>query len=253
MEPQTPTQPQKKSGVLGWILIGCLGLALVFGVLAVSCGLFVFNKGKEVVQDFEKNPAKAAAETMVRLNPDLELVDSDEDAGTMTIRNKKTGEEFTADYSDIESGKMSFESDGKAVTFDAQGAADGSGIVSMTDEAGEESIVMGAQSGADAVPSWFPAYPGASDVGATYHSKDPSEETGLFTFTTTDSVDDVMDYYRDRLRDSGFDLSENTYSSGGVRGGSLSGSDDEGRTVAVSVSEQGDSTQVGVNYTVTRQ
>ncbi|MEZ5332299.1 MAG: hypothetical protein R2991_09670 [Thermoanaerobaculia bacterium] len=180
MEPQTPTQPKKKSGVLGWILIGCLGLALIFGILAVSCGLFVFNKGKKVVQDFEKNPAKAAAETMVRLNPELELVDSDEDAGTMTIRNKKTGEEFTADYSDIEEGKISFESDGKAVSFDARGAAEGgSGVITMTDEAGEQTAVIGGQGDSSAVPSWFPLYPGASDVGATYSAKNATEETGL--------------------------------------------------------------------------
>lgn len=254
MEPQTPTQPKKKSGVLGWILIGCLGLALIFGILAVSCGLFVFNKGKKVVQDFEKNPAKAAAETMVRLNPELELVDSDEDAGTMTIRNKKTGEEFTADYSDIEEGKISFESDGKAVSFDARGAAEGgSGVITMTDEAGEQTAVIGGQGDSSAVPSWFPLYPGASDVGATYSAKNATEETGLFTFSTTDSVDDVMDFYRDELGDLGFDLNENTYSSAGVQGGSLSGQDGDGRTVAVSVSEQGDSTQVGVNYTVALQ
>lgn len=253
MEPQTPAQPQKKSGVLGWILLGCLGLALIFGILAVSCGLFVFNKGKQAVQEFEKNPAKAAAETMVKLNPELELVDSDDEAETLTIRNKKTGEEFTADWSKIREGKLSFESDGKELTFDAEGAADGGGgVVRMTDESGEETVMV-AGGDAGSVPEWFPGYPGASAVVSTYSTKTADEETGLFTFTTTDPVGDVMDYYRRSLDDLGFELSESTYTSGGVQGGSLSGQDADGRTVAVSISRQGEETQIGVSYTVPRQ
>jgi len=253
MEPQAPApQPQKKVGVLGWVLIGCLGLAVVFGVLAVSCGLFVFGKAKEAVRQFEENPARAAAEAMVRLNPDLELVEADDDAETLTIRNKETGEVFTADWSDIQEGRISFESDGKEVTFDAQGSTSGEGVITMTDESGDATVTLGGGD-AEAVPDWFPAYPGASDLGSTYSSRNAGEQTGLFTFTTKDTVDDVMAFYRDRLEGLGFDLSENSYSSGGVRGGSLSGDDGGGRTVAVSVNEQGGETQVGVNYTVRDQ
>lgn len=251
MEPQAPVpqQPKKKVGALGWVLIGCLGLALVFGIVAVSCGLFVFGKAKEAVQEFEKNPARAAAETMVRLNPDLELVDADDEAETLTIRNKKTGEVFTADWSEIREGRISFESDGKEVTLDAQGTAEEGGVITMTDESGGETVVLGGGD-ASAVPDWFPAYPGASDVGSTYSSRSAGEETGLFTFTTSDPVADVMAFYRDRLAGLGFELAENTYTSAGVEGGSLSGEDGEGRTVAVSVNSQGGETQVGVNFTV---
>lgn len=252
MEPQAPApqQPKKKMGALGWVLIGCLGLALVFGVLAVSCGLFVFGKAKEAVQEFEKNPARAAAETMVRLNPDLELVEADDEAETLTVRNKKTGEVFTADWSEIREGRISFESEGKEVTFDAAGAAEGGGgVVTMTDETGGGTVTLGGDAD-EAVPDWFPAYPGATQVGSTYSSKSAEEETGLFTFTTGDSRDDVMAFYRERLEGLGFEVTESTFSSEGLRGGSLSGDDGAGRTVAVTVSEQDGETQVGVNYTV---
>jgi hypothetical protein len=235
-------------GALGWVLIGCLGLAILAGVVFVAGGVFVAKKVKDVAQDFEKNPAKAAAETMVRLNPDLELVESDDESETLTIRNKETGEEFTADWSDIQEGKISFESGDQQVTFDAQGSTGGGGMVRMTDESGEETMVLGGDAGA--VPAWFPTYPGASAPGSTYSARNAGQETGLFTFTTTDSVDDAMAYYRDELGGLGFELSENTYNTAGIRGGSLSGEDGEGRTVAVSFNEQDGTTQVGVNYTV---
>lgn len=252
MEPQAPQQPpqKKKLGPLAWILIGCLGLIVLAGAVTLVGGFFVAKKVKDVAEDYRENPARTAAEMVVRVNPDLELIATDEEAQTMTIRNTKTGEVFTADWSDIKEGKFRMEADGKQVTFDAKQAADGEegGMISVTDESGDQTMVIG---GGDAseLPAWFPAYPGASEAGSTYTSTTASELTGMFTFTTGDGVAEVMDYYRDELTDLGFELSENTFTSGEVEGGSLTGEGEAGRTVNVGLTRQDGVTQVGVNYT----
>lgn len=254
MEPQAPEpspQPRKKKlGPLAWVLIGCLGIVILAGGAMLVGGFFVAKKVKDVAADYKENPARAAAEMVVRVNPDLELVESDDEAQTMTIRNTETGEVFTADWSDIKEGRFRMEADGKQVTFDAKEATtgEGGGMISVTDESGDETVVIGGGD-ASALPAWFPSYPGASEVGSTYTSKTATELTGMFTFTTGDGVAEVMDYYRDELTDLGFELSENTFTSGEVEGGSLTGEEEAGRTVNVGLTRQGDVTQVGVNYT----
>lgn len=254
MEPQAPEpqpQPQKKKlGPLAWVLIGCLGIAILAGGAMLVGGFFVAKKVKDVADDYKENPARAAAQMVVRVNPDLELVETDDEAQTMTIRNKQTGEVFTADWSDIKEGKFRMEADGKQVTFDAKQAADGKegGMISVTDESGDQAMVIG---GGDAseLPAWFPPYSGASGVGSSYTSTTASELTGMFTFTTGDGVAEVMDYYRDELTDLGFELRENTFTSGEVEGGSLTGEGEAGRTVNVGLTRQDGVTQVSVNYT----
>ena len=117
--PRRPRVPaKKKTNPLVWILVGCLGLVVISGIIFVALGMFAFNKAKDVIEDVQTNPAKAAAEMMVRMNPDLELVSTDDDAETMTIRDKTTGKETTLNWSDIAEGKLTFETDGESYTVD---------------------------------------------------------------------------------------------------------------------------------------
>ena len=51
------------------------------------------KKAKDFIEDAEGNPIAAAAETIVKLNPELELVESDREGGKITIREKDTGKE----------------------------------------------------------------------------------------------------------------------------------------------------------------
>lgn len=259
MEPQAPeppTQPQKKKlGPLAWVLIGCLGIVILAGAAMLVGGFFVAKKVKDVAADYKENPARAAAEMVVRVNPDLELVESDDEAQTMTIRNTETGEVFTADWSDIKEGKFRMESNGKQVTFDAKEATtgEGGGMISVTDESGDESVVIGGGD-TDAVPAWFPRYPGASVADSILSSTSDTEATGMFTLKLGDGVGDVMAFYRDELTALGFDIDQTIYTMNGAKGGSLSGTDEHGRTVELNmtggVGDGADETHVGVKYTV---
>ena len=97
--PLTPevVPPKKKTSIWVWLLGGCLLLLLLVGGACVVGGYFVAQKVKGVAGDFEDNPAKAAAELVVKLNPDLEMVESDDEDGSITVRNSSTGEESTFD------------------------------------------------------------------------------------------------------------------------------------------------------------
>jgi len=128
-EPQAPApstaQPPAKKKVSPWVWVlgGCLVLIVLVLLLMGGCTWFLADKAKEMAAEFEANPAKAAAEMAVRLNPDLELVETDEEAGTMTILQKSTGEEVTLNFEDIAEGRFSVEtSEGEStISFDPQG------------------------------------------------------------------------------------------------------------------------------------
>src|SRR6185436_16840912 len=83
--------PKKGMGPLGWIAIGCGVIALI-GILALAAGGWFV---KRQVDKYKDNPTIAAAELIVRANPDLEVVSSDPKGGTLTIKNSKTGETVT--------------------------------------------------------------------------------------------------------------------------------------------------------------
>ncbi len=87
---------------LAWIAIGCGGLIVVGVVVAMVLGIFAAKKLGEVGD----NPAKAA-EWFIKMNPDLELVEHDESAGTMTVRQESTGETVTANSEDLKEGRSS--------------------------------------------------------------------------------------------------------------------------------------------------
>jgi hypothetical protein len=242
------TNGTQKKGLhpLVWVGIGC-GVLLVLaaiGMLVVS--LFVAKKVKDVAEDFEANPGMAAARTIVRLNPDLEEVDSDEDAGTITVRVKSTGEEVTVDFEDIQEGRISFTSDEGEMTIDA-----GEGGVTVTEEDGDQ--VFNLQTGdrwQGEVPDWVPVYPGA-ERGGGYEMDRPDGYSAGFQLTTADGADKVLEFYRSTLEAEGFAVSSNVYSADAARGGLITGEHEEtGRTLQVVVGQEGDTTTAALNFSI---
>ena len=91
--------PAKKGlPVWAWIGIGCGALSILVLVVLMVGGFFVARKVQDVAADFEENPAMATARMIVKLNPELEEVATDEEAGTITVRNRKTGEVITVNF-----------------------------------------------------------------------------------------------------------------------------------------------------------
>lgn len=246
-------QPQKKKGLSpwAWVAIGCLGLVIIGAVLMTTCTYFVAKKAKDVAENFAENPARAAAEMMVRANPDLELVESDDDAGTLTIRNKETGEVATFDWSEIEQGRFRFESDEGEMTFGVSPDEEG-GVVVETDSAEGEAgarqqVTLG---GGSQVPDWIPLPAGASTPQSTYATRGPQGASGMFTFTTSEGLDAVLEFFEQRLKADGYEVQVQTISLGDMEPqGVITATHEESkRSVNVTASPEEGRIQAMVQY-----
>jgi hypothetical protein len=235
--PQTP--PKKGLSPLAWVLIGCGGLIvlgmIVMGGLVTAGGWFV----KKQAEKFEKNPALAAAELAVQLSPDLEVVSKDEDKGTLTVRNKKTGEVGTFSAEDVKNGHISWKTDKGSATFDSSG-------IKVTNEKGEVSTI-GAT--APQYPSWLPTYPGAT-VQGTFDTHNDEGHSAAFNLTTTDSIDKVLDYYESRFKSAGLKVEKTTTTGNNqTAGGTLSAKSDDGkREASLMISASNGQTQAIVTF-----
>jgi|CXWL01.1.fsa_nt_gi hypothetical protein len=242
-------QPAKKGiGVWGWVAIGC-GLLMVLGlVTCFGVGMFVKNKVSGMASDFEKNPAKAAAEMAVRLNPDVELVSSDDEK--MTVKDKKTGKVVTVNFEDAQEGKFSFETEDGKSTVDVNGAGQGdsgTGSLTFTGPDGQKATFGAGNTAAD-LPSWLPAYPGA-EVAGNFTADTAEGKAGAVTVTTTDSVDAVATFYEGKLKDAGLAVQKMTMSGEGGSGVTLVGSEDGGKRVAnVTIGSTDGKTSAMVTY-----
>jgi hypothetical protein len=221
-EPSSPSPPQdpsiavtaKKKGLspLMWVLI-ILGIVFVLTMGAcVACGLVVTQMGRELARDFESNPAKAMAELAVRVNPDVELVDSDDDAGTMTVRNTETGEELTLNFEDIADGRFSITIDEGAVAFDS----DGDGGVTVTGPDGAVSRV-GALDGED-LPDWPLLYPDAAIAPGGFRGATAEGIAGAFQMSAEDPCSQVSAYFTEALPDGGFRIMSSASSAAAAAG-----------------------------------
>ncbi len=241
-----PPAPEKKKGLppLAWVGIGCGALLVIALIVFVAGSMFVAKKVRDVAGDFEDNPAMAAATMMVRLNPELELVESDQEAGTLTVRNKKTGEEMTFNLDDIEQGRLSVltgEGEESSITF-GQGEE---GVEITTEEGGKTSrLQLG--TGSDDVPDWVPVYPGSQPAG-TYLATTAEGTNGLFSVTTGDAPEEVLDWYAGELEELGLTVERTTFATPVNRGGTLAGRR-EGREVTVTVVSQDEGTQAQVMF-----
>jgi hypothetical protein len=240
----TPAVPAKKSNTFLWILGGCGGFILLCIILVVAIFYYGMHKAKQAGLDPElmkKNPALATAKMVVFANSDVEMVSSDDDAGTMVVRDKKTGKVT----------KLKFDMDKKTmVVTDEQGKT--ASITANTDSGNlemkgpEGTLKIGAN--ADKAPAWVPVYPGAT-VQNTMSVNANGTQSGTYIFVTQDASDKVLSSYADALKASGMTASTTSNNTDGKVSGIVSGSDqDHKRTVLVTVSPESDGTHVSVTF-----
>ncbi|HXV62241.1 MAG TPA: hypothetical protein VEK15_16190, partial [Vicinamibacteria bacterium] len=182
-----PPPVPKKQGLSpwAWLGIGCAGILVVGGVVAVLVGMFVFGKVREVARDMEEDPVATMSRMIAAAHPEVELVEADKDARTVTFRNTTSGEVFTFSYEDIEEGRFSFTSDGETAQFDFDADESESGRMTVTTDEG--TATFGAGSDVSDIPDWVPIYPGSTPNG-TYSSETPQMRAGGFGFETSDGV-----------------------------------------------------------------
>lgn len=242
-----PPAKKKGMGPLAWVAIGC-GVIVLIGILAVTAGgLFVAKKVKDIAEDVGENPIAASAEMFVKVNPELEMVESDREAGKITVREKSTGKVVTFNYEDIESGQFSFESDdGETTSVDfSQAGEGGPGAVTVTTDEG--TATWGNTGAAVELPDWLPEYNGTTaDVGG-YASSNDTTRSGSYIFTTSDEPSAVLEFYEKVMNDLDLETSRTSYSGGGNSVESITGRSD-GQSITVTVSSSAEGRQVNILY-----
>jgi hypothetical protein len=236
--PSAPAPAPKKKGlpVLAWVAIGCGGL-LVIALAVVLAGGFFFAR---TVSKAAKDPQMAAAKFIVAANPDLEIVSTNDAAGTITIRNKKTGEVITMDLSAVKEGKIDFTgSKGERVSI---GSKDEGGF---TVESQEGKFSLGTGAGTEH-PAWVPRYPGVTIEG-TFSMTEAGKSAGGFQFQSSDAPLAVMDHFDAVFKAAGFEVNRQTFSGGGATGGVVDARSG-GRHCTVSAASGEEGTTVMVNY-----
>lgn len=182
---------QKGLSTLTWLAIGFGGLILV-GLVALL-----------VVRGMRDNPTRAAAETIVRMNPELEIVSIDDEAGTLEFRSSGTGEQVTVEFEDIAAGRFSLTNDqGEFRVASAEGEE---GSVTITGPDGAESR-FGASADLYLVPEWVPLYPNARLTQSLYAVRAAQATTGRVMSKTGDSARDVVDHYTRRFHGEGYEI-----------------------------------------------
>jgi uncharacterized protein YneF (UPF0154 family) len=240
--------PAKKGlPIWAWVGIGCGGLLILVLIVVMAAGFFVAKKVKDVAGDFEDNPAMATAKMIVKVNPELEEVATDEEAGTITVRNKKTGEVVTVNFDDIQDGKLSFTTDEGEVKVDAS-QLDENGSMTVTSGDGSVVVATGKPSAKD-LPSWVPMYPGTEPT-SRHSMRTETTLSGGFEITTEDAVADVLEFYRSELESAGYEISVNTYTQDETEGGMVNGNNEaEHRSIIVILSrEAGENTKAVVSF-----
>ena len=261
--PPRPESSDAKKGLslLAWIAIG-VGTFLVVGFAGcMALGIFVFRTGQEAVREatgseslgdfvdgLRDDPARTAAEALIRLDPELDLISTDEAAGSITFRNNRTNEEATLHFEDIAEGRFRMTTAEGELSIDAAENADAASVTFSGPDS--ETRLGGSVSLAD-VPGWVPVYPRGSDTRSAFQTTSGETRSGAISITTTDPARTVVDYYKGVLEDAGYAISAESLTQAGTGAiGAVSGElDAEGRSIMVAAVEQPGETQVMVTYT----
>lgn len=244
-----PQPPQKKKGIspIAWIAIGCVGLIVIAGLVLMAGGLFVAKKGADFAREIQEDPGAASrklAEMAIRMNPDYEIVETNDDEGTITFRDERSGEVTTMNFQDIADGKFSVtDEDGKTSTmsFGADGIEARSGD-------GEDEVssfnVFGGGADTENVPEAV-LFSGASDLSATFTQKSATAASGMINYSTDASLEEVVEWYEESLEG----CSVNRVDAMGIRNATLDCAG--GDTVSLIFSETSDGgLKVVVNYSL---
>jgi hypothetical protein len=241
-------QPAPKKGLSTGIkiLIGCL-----LGVVLVglgTCGACYWGAKKlgKIAEKYENDPDALAFDTALlafRANPEYEVVSSDSDAKTITVRNKADGKEVTFNMEDIKSGRLEVETEGETVSFGVTPGEGGEGG-GLRVESDQGTAVFGA--GAGSPPDWIPAYPGANaESFSTVEAN--GERSGTFSIRTPDAVQQVLAFYEDRLKGEGYEVQKATMNVQGAESANLTATREK-RTITVTLSAQEGETQGLIAY-----
>lgn len=238
--PQQPLPPGKKSNILIWLLGGIVVLVLGSTLMCGVGGYLLLHKAKESGFDsslMQKNPVYAAAKMAATVNPDVEVLSSDDSSGTIHVRDKKSGKTTTLKFDADKKQMIVIDGEGKQATISVTGEGD---KASLNIQSGDGNAKFSA-GGENQSPAWVPVYPGSKPTG-TYSGTANGASQSAFTFKTSDAPAKVMDYYQEQLKTSGFKIMQ-TFSTAAT---GMMTAENGNRTITLTTTSSGSETSTNV-------
>ena len=204
--------------------IGC-GILLVIGVIVVALLIGWCQRSVgDLMRDFSENPERATAEMIVRLNPEIDLVETDDDAGTITFRDK-SGKETTVTWADLAEGRLT--------VTDSEGNELNLGLTDM-----------------EAVPSWVPRLPDTTREAGSHHRVEQGKITGSYIATTNMETVGIRLFLDTEAQNLGMEASTDTvdYAAGQQEMSVFGYRGDDGRSFSATVVRQGEGSEAQVTF-----
>ena len=225
--------PAKKNNTL--VIVLCIGFGVLLLILASCVGtcIYVGKKAKDYAKESERNPKISALALAAAIAPGVEVVSKDLDAGTIVLKNTKTGEVLKLDAKNFsedkigevlekimrgknlngmpQSGTVTRASESEPAATSA--ASDSNETVSVAQAEAQEATLKN-------FPPDFPRYVGGgvTTVEATQKLV-AAVSTSQHSFLTNDAPDAVADFYLKQLSSVGYTVvaSENGSDSNGAK------------------------------------
>jgi len=191
---QVPLPPGKKPNVLLWVLGGVLVVMLAVASMCGLGGYLIYRKAKNSGFDsalMQKNPAYAAAKFAVSMAPGVEVISSDDNKGTVTVRNKEDGKVMTFKFDPGKKTMVVLDENGKEATVRINGDGDKAAIE------------------VNSADGNFKPYPGSNPTGMFSASNNEGKQGG-YSFKTPDAPARVLSFYQDQLKSAGFTINMTT-------------------------------------------
>ncbi len=262
-DPNIPAPAAKKTSPWLYVGLGCGGLILLLiialgvrGWLGKIYGEDNVLEGKSFEQfaaEMEADPEFTAVETMIRLNPEIELVSSNKEAGTVTLRQKSDGSETTISIADLQEGKLSFEQDGQVTQMDA---ADGQLAVTQTTADGQTQTLTYGIGAIEEHSAYATALvlPEAQGVQSAMLMDSEEGKFGSFFYTTGKSVEDTATELQALGTQQGIEFERTPMESGDGTFITLSKPQaDDGKVLTLMLNQEAQGTKVTVSYQEPKQ
>lgn len=266
--------PAKKSNTLVIVLCVFLGIFLLVLASCVGTCIYVGKKAKDYSKSSAKNPQIAALALAASIAPGVEVVSKDLDAGTLVLKNTKTGEVINLDAKNFSQEKVSAMieqmAQGKGVNVKMQSGGTSSATsgtdlsksgTSASESSSSETSVSAAQADGQAATlkefgADFPIYT-SGGVKTTEASQNAIGKisTSQHSFVTSDSPSKVADFYGKKLIAGGYKVvaSEDGSDENGPKISRVFQKDGMGSTFTVTAQIEDGKTRCEVNQVVLKK